>query len=29
MVDNAQWVYYGVGLAVVGALVILLSRRGP
>lgn len=27
MVDNTQWVYYGVGIAVIGALVILLARR--
>jgi hypothetical protein len=27
MVDNAQWIYYGVGIAVVGALVFLLAWR--
>jgi hypothetical protein len=27
MVDNRQWIYYGVGIAVVGALVILLAWR--
>jgi hypothetical protein len=27
MVGNPPWVYYGVGIAVIGALVILLARR--
>ena len=28
MVDNTQWVYYGIGIAVIAALVVLLARRG-
>ena len=27
MVDNAKWIYYGGGIAIVGALVILLAWR--
>jgi hypothetical protein len=28
MVDNSIWIYYGGGLALVGLILVFLSRRG-
>lgn len=27
MIDETQWVYYGAGIAIIGALLIMIARR--